>query len=296
VPSVPAPPMAHPVLKWAGGKRRLVEQYARHFPTRFNAYHEPFFGGGAVYFWLRGLGRLNARSCRLTDINPQLINFYQVLQSRSEELFPHLREHQDRHDESHYYQVRAQRPEELDEVARAARLLYLNRTCFNGLYRENSRGQFNVPMGRYKRPAIYQPEALSAASLALRDATLVCAPYLDVEQQVEAGDLVYLDPPYHPLNPTSSFTAYTQHDFSEADQVRLAELFHRLCDKGAKVLLSNSDAPLIRELYRGYQQVKIQAARAINSKADGRQKITELLIVGGKRRSPRRSKATSPVP
>lgn len=282
--------MAQPVLKWAGGKRRLVEQYSRHFPTRFKSYHEPFFGGGAVYFWLRGLGRLEKRSCRLTDINPQLINFYRILQTRSEELYEHLRRHEQHHDESHYYQVRAQRPADLDEVARAARLLYLNRTCFNGLYRENSRGEFNVPMGRYKSPRIFHPEGLAAANRALAGASLSCAAYLEVEQVAEKGDLVYLDPPYHPLNPTSSFTSYTQFDFSGEDQVRLAEMFSRLCEKGVKVLLSNSDAPLIRELYRGYEQVEIRAARAINSKADARQKITELLIVGGKRSRGSRSR------
>ena len=278
------PPAGHslatPVLKWAGGKRRLVEQYARHFKGAFKNYHEPFFGGGAVYFWLRGEGRLKGKACRLTDINPQLVNFYTVLQSRAEELFGHLRVHQERHEESYYYDIRKQQPEQLDEVERAARLLYLNRTCFNGLYRENSRGEFNVPMGRYKNPRIFHPDGLNAAAAALAEASISCARYLEVEEHAQPGDLVYFDPPYLPLNTTSSFTSYTQHDFTQADQAALAELFRRLQGKGVRVLLSNSDAPLIRELYKGFKQVKIQAARAINSKADRRQKITELLIVG----------------
>jgi DNA adenine methylase len=274
---------AQPVLKWAGGKRRLVEQYARHFKASFRHYHEPFFGGGAVYFWLHGQGRLRDKICRLTDVNPQLINFYSVLQSRSNELFVHLQSHQENHGEQYYYEIRSQHPERLDEVAQAARLLYLNRTCFNGLYRENSRGEFNVPMGRYKSPRIFHEEGLVAASRALQGADLSCASYLDVEKHAQPGDLVYFDPPYQPLNPTSSFTSYTQRDFSESDQAELAGLFRRLHDNGVKVLLSNSNAPLIRSLYHGFKMVEIQAARAINSRADRRQKITELLIVGQRR-------------
>ena len=285
MPQMPPPRIAEPVLKWAGGKRRLVEQYASHFKGRFGDYHEPFFGGGAVYFWLRGLGRLEGKSCRLTDINPQLVNFYSVLRTRSPELFAYLRTHQEKHDESYYYKVRGQHPGELDEVAQAARLLYLNRTCFNGLYRENSRGQFNVPMGRYANPRIFRPEGLAAASAALQGATITCDHYSQVAEHAQPGDLVYFDPPYHPLNETSSFTSYTQHDFTADDQAQLADLSRSLVEREIRVLISNSDAPLIRQLYKkGFKMVEIQAARAINSKADRRQKITELLIVGRKRR------------
>lgn len=275
----PQPP-AEPVLKWAGGKRRLVEQYAPYFKGRFGAYHEPFFGGGAVYFWLGNLGRLRGRSCRLSDINPELINFYEVLQNQLDQLLPLLREHQERHCQEHYYQVRATQPDLLSPLQRAARLLYLNRTCFNGLYRENSRGEFNVPMGRYAQPRIYFPEGLERASRALGQSQLCVARYLEVEQYAQPGDLVYFDPPYQPLNATSRFTSYTQHAFTAEDQAELAELFRRLHGRGVKVRLSNSDTPLIRELYQGFRLVEIQAGRAINSKASQRQKIIELLVVG----------------
>lgn len=281
-PAVSQPVPAEPVLKWAGGKRRLVEQYAKHFRIRggFGNYHEPFFGGGAVYFWLWNEEKLRDRECFLSDINPELVNLYQMLQSCPQPLYALLEEHQSQHGEEHYYAVRRTQPAQLTALERAARLLYLNRTCFNGLYRENSRGEFNVPMGRYANPRILHQPGLEAASLALKGAHIGCHRYHQVEERAQPGDLVYFDPPYHPLNPTSSFTSYTQHDFSENDQVELAGLFRRLCDRGVKVRLSNSDAPLIRELYRGFKKVKIQAARAINSKADRRQKITELLIIG----------------
>ncbi len=272
-------PVAEPVLKWAGGKRRLLEQYTRHFKKPFANYHEPFFGGGAVYFWLRAQGKLEGRATHLTDINPELINFYQVLKGQPEVLFDHMQDHHDNHNEEHYYLTRGMDLSTMSDVERAARLLYLNRTCFNGLYRENSRGRFNVPMGRYKSPRIYHPEGLTAASVALQQASLECRPYSDVEARAEAGDLVYLDPPYHPLTTTANFTSYTQRSFTEQDQEELAQLYARLTERGVRVLLSNSDTPLIRKLYKSFRKFKIQAARAINSKADRRAKITELLIV-----------------
>lgn len=273
-------PPGEPVLKWAGGKRRLLEQYAAHFPAEFKAYHEPFFGGGAVFFWLKLQGKLHGKNCRLNDINPELINFYQVLQAHPEPLFEKLQTHQRLHSEEYYYQLRKKQPAELDTVERAARLVYLNRTCFNGLYRENSRGEFNVPMGRYTNPRIFHRPGLEAAARALKGAKLSCGRFTQVARHAKAGDLVYFDPPYQPLNPTSSFTSYTQHDFSEKEQEELAQLFRRLVQKGVEVRLSNSSATLIRDLYEGFPQVEIQAARAINSKADRRQKITELLIIG----------------
>lgn len=273
-------PEAEPVLKWAGGKRRLVEQYAKHLGRKFGNYHEPFFGGGAIFFWLWNQGRLKNRQARLSDINPELINFYQVLQSRPHELIEQMAAHQDQHSSEHYYAVRQLSPADLQPLERAARMLYLNRTCFNGLYRENSKGQFNVPIGRYKSPRISHPEGILSASRALENAVLEKAPYALAELHAEPGDLVYFDPPYHPLTATANFTSYTQHNFTINDQAQLAEIFRRLKKRKVRVLLSNSDTPLIRELYKGLRIEEVSAARAINSKADRRQKITELLIVG----------------
>ncbi len=270
---------AKPVLKWAGGKRRLLEQYAPYFQRAFSSYYEPFMGGGAVYFWLRSQAQVRPVKAALTDINPELINFYQVLRDRPEALIRKLATHQKRHCQEYYYSIREQDKTELTPLSRAARLLYLNRTCFNGLYRENSQGKFNVPMGRYKNPRILDQEGLLAASESLKGARIEVAPYTAVEQLARPGDLVYFDPPYHPLTETSDFTSYTKQGFTAEDQENLAKLYARLVGQGVNALLSNSDTPLIRSLYREFQQVPIQAARSINSKGDGRHKITELLIV-----------------
>lgn len=270
-------PLAQPVLKWAGGKRRLVEQYAPHFEQEFANYHEPFFGGGALYFWLYNQGRLDNRQAYLSDINPHLVNFYRVLRVSPEPLLERLKEHQKKHDVEHYYETRAKKPRK--DVTRAARLFYLNRTCFNGLYRENSKGQFNVPIGRYRNPRIHDPEGLMAASAALQNANFEQSSYKVVEERAKSGDLVYFDPPYHPLSTTSSFTSYSKTKFTSDDQAELAGCFRRLAEDGVQVRLSNSDTPLVRELYKDFRQIPIQAARAINSKANQRQKITELLIL-----------------
>lgn len=276
VSTTPAP-SALPVLKWAGGKRRLIEQYAPHFDLEFENYHEPFFGGGALYFWLWSQGRLEGKTATLSDINAHLINFYRVLRVSPEQLLQRLKEHQKKHNVEHYYETRAKKPRK--DITRAARLFYLNRTCFNGLYRENSKGQFNVPIGRYRNPRIHDPDSLNAASLALQDARIEHSGYKKVEERAKAGDLVYFDPPYHPLNTTSSFTSYSKGSFTADDQAELAGCFRRLAEAGVHVRLSNSDTPLVKELYKDFRQVSVQAARAINSKANRRHKITELLIV-----------------
>lgn len=264
------------MLKWAGGKARLLEQYAPHFPRRYRNYFEPFAGSAAVFFHLRPDPR--KRRVRLSDTNQELIHFYRVLTSDPDGLIERLREHQERHNRDHYYAVRASHPEELDPVERAARLLYLNRTCYNGLYRVNSRGQFNVPMGRYRRPSILQEGRLRAASRSLQGVELATEPFEAVLDHADKDDLVYFDPPYHPLSTTSSFTSYTSGNFTEEDQQRLAAVYCELARRGVKVLLSNSDTPLVHRLYRDFRRIPVQASRPINSQADRRGRITELLI------------------
>lgn len=270
------PPAYGPVLKWAGGKSRLLAQYEPYFPTEFKHYYEPFVGSAAVFFWLRGQaqGRVT-----LSDVNFELINFYRALQTDLEGLLEHLAEHRAQHGHDHYYATRALDPDSLTPTARAARLFYLNKTCYNGLYRVNSRGLFNVPMGRYKKPAILDPRRLEAASEALQGVKLAVEPFDRVLRRARAGDLVYFDPPYQPLSATSNFTSYTKDSFGEAEQRRLAEVFAKLAQRGVAVMLSNSSAPLIRELYRDFRQIEVQAHRFINSKASRRNKIKELLIV-----------------
>lgn len=274
---LPPPALAvAPVLKWAGGKRRLLEQFRAHFPNQFGDYHEPFVGGGAVFFWLHKRGLLLDKAVFLNDINPELVNLYSVLRSDCERLIEELTKHKKLHGEEYYYQVRAQKLR--SPLKRAARLVYLNRTCFNGLYRVNSKGEFNVPMGRYKDPNICEEEKLRAAALALNGVHLSEGSYLSCVERAKPGDLVYFDPPYIPLNATAYFTSYTKENFSLRDQEQLAETFAQLARRGVKVLLSNSDTSEVRNLYKEFEQVQIYVSRAINSKADGRRKISELLI------------------
>jgi len=264
-----APP--RPFLKWAGGKAKLIPQYTPFFPVRFSTYYEPFLGGGAIFF------HLQPQRAVLMDINPELVNVYECVREQVEELIELLRRHRDRHSPDYYYSMRAHSPS--SNVERAARLIYLNKTCFNGLYRENAQGQFNVPLGRYKNPGIFDPDLLRSAAVSLQFAFITVAPFEAILDHASGGqDFVYFDPPYHPISPTSSFTAYSRYAFSAADQIRLRDTFVELAQRGVKVMLSNSDCPLIRELYQGFPIHSMIAARAINSKADKRGKIAEVLI------------------
>lgn len=267
-------PMARPFLKWAGGKGRLLEQYQPYFPSQIATYFEPFIGGGAVFFALRH----RCQSAVIADINPELVNVYQVVQTQVEPLIAQLSVHRQHHDRDHYYAVRAQTQLQCP-VARAARLLYLNKTCYNGLYRENSKGYFNVPMGRYKNPRICDPELLRAAAVALRRSRIQQAAFdFLLQQPVSPQDFIYFDPPYHPISVTSSFTGYNRYGFTPQDQQRLQQVFVALAQRGVNVMLSNSDCPFIRELYQDFPMHTIYSARAINSKAKRRGRITELLI------------------
>ncbi|WP_080805519.1 DNA adenine methylase [Halomicronema hongdechloris] len=262
-----------PFLKWAGGKGRLIEQYQPYFPSHIDTYYEPFLGGGAIFF------HLSARIKRavLADINPELVNVYRCVRDQVDCLIEHLQDHQRCHSHAHYYAVRQQHY--LPPLQRAARLIYLNKTCYNGLYRENSQGHFNVPMGRYKTPAICNPGGLRAASVALQVARIEVWPFEHILSLAgDEGDFVYFDPPYHPISVTSNFTAYNRYAFTAADQRRLQQTFARLAWRGVRSMLSNSDCPFIRELYRGFPTHTIQSSRSINSNARRRGKITELLV------------------
>ncbi len=265
---------AVPFLKWAGGKSRLLKQYGPYIPprTQIRHYFEPFIGSAALFFHLQP-----ASAC-LSDVNEKLVEVYQIVQQDVESLILALKQH--RNERSHYYEVRAQDPGVLSPVQRAARLIFLNRTCYNGLYRENRKGNFNVPFGRYKNPTICDEKKLRKASLALKGVELQVADFQKVVNSAAAGDFVYFDPPYAPLNATSNFTHYNRHGFDDTDQRRLAETIHYLSAKGCHVMLSNSSARLIYELYagRGYNLIPIQARRNINSKAERRGLVKELLI------------------
>lgn len=259
-----------PFLKWAGGKSKLIQQYIPYFSQNFHNYYEPFLGGGAVFF------HLLPKSAVLTDINPELINVYRCVRDKVEPLIALLAEHQHKHNKDYYYLVR-QRSYDTD-IERAARLIYLNKTCFNGLYRENSKGKFNVPIGEYKNPKICHPDLLYAASAALQSAEIDVRGFSEVVNYAKSNDLVYFDPPYYPISNTSNFTAYSRYSFSKDDQIRLRDVFAELAIRGVKVMLSNSDCDLIRDLYSEFKIHNISAARAINSNAQKRGKIAELLV------------------
>ncbi|MEC4985188.1 MAG: DNA adenine methylase [Oscillatoria sp. PMC 1068.18] len=265
--------LPRPFLKWAGGKTKLISQYLPYIP-QFNNYFEPFLGGGALFFYLQ------PKKAFLSDINEELINVYCCVRDRPAELLTHLKTHQAQHDPQYYYQIRASFPQ--TNIARAARLIYLNKTCFNGLYRENSQGKFNVPIGKYKNPKIYQPELLFAASQALQNQKIKSYSFEQILNYAQTSDdFVYFDPPYYPLNSTSSFTNYSRHSFAAAEQIKLQQICLKLAQRGVKFMISNSDCDFIRELYHNsqFQIIEITANRAINSKAQRRGKITELLII-----------------
>ena len=266
--------MPRPFLKWAGGKGRLIEQYQPYFPGQFQRYYEPFLGGGAIFFHLSD----RCRSAVLADLNSELVTVYRCVRDEVEAVIQLLETHQINHCQNHYYWVRAQTS--LGSPSqRAARLIYLNKTCFNGLYRENSRGHFNVPMGRYKNPKICDIATLRLASKALQHTDILGEPFTAILQRAQTrDDFVYFDPPYHPISATSNFTGYNRYGFNAEDQARLQQTFACLAERGVKVMLSNSDCPFIRDLYQDFYMHPIQASRAINSNAQRRGKISELLI------------------
>ncbi len=276
--------LPRPFLKWAGGKSQLIQQYVPYFPQYFETYHEPFLGGGAVFFYLyryQSIQSVLLPSARIkafiTDINPDLINAYCCIKAQVEQVILLLDKHQIKHNKDYYYDVRS-RPEKTD-VERAARLIYLNKTCFNGLYRENPKGEFNVPIGRYKNPKICHPVLLRSVSEALQSTQIEVRAFESILDYAKTElDFVYFDPPYYPLSPTSNFTAYSRYSFNESDQIRLRDTFVELAGRQVKVMLSNSDCPFVRALYSQFNIHEISALRMINSDAKKRGKISEVLI------------------
>ncbi len=271
-----------PFIKWAGGKRALLPELLRLMPKSFNDYFEPFIGGGALFFELTRLGMLNGKKAYLFDANDELINTYQTVKKHPKKLLKQLKEFQVKHSEEFYYATRSMDREpnfkSLPAEVRAARFIYLNKTCFNGLWRVNSKGYHNVPIGRYKNPIIYDEDTIMAASAALQNAEIQNADFAKVLDFADNGDFVYFDPPYYPLTPTSSFTAYHENVFLDEEQKRLYGVFKELANRGASVMHSNSDTEFIKELYSGYYIEFVEVNRFINSKSSGRGKIREIII------------------
>lgn len=273
------PPAVRPVLKWAGGKSRSLPDILRALPERIDTYYEPFVGGAAVFFALAGAKRF--RRAVLSDRNEELVEVYRGLKTNVEDIIEILRGYT--YDRDEYYRIRALRPSDLSPAERAARIIFLNKTGYNGLYRVNSRGQFNVPFGRYVNPTFCDPENLRAASAALRRVRLEVSDFERTCLKADRGDAVYLDPPYDPVSRTASFTAYHKHAFGRAEHERLAGTFERLSKRGVFVVLSNSDTPFTRKLFSAWDVKKIAVSRPISSKASARGAVSELLVTSAAR-------------
>jgi DNA adenine methylase len=264
---------ATPFLKWAGGKTSLLSELLKHVPPRLRRYHEPFVGGGALFF------AAAPRRAVLSDSNGELIHCWQQVRDDVYGVLDALMDHV--YERTHFERVRALDPARLAPAERAARFIYLNKTCFNGLWRVNRAGRFNVPFGRYRNPTFHDPALLLRASQALQGVEVVRAPFEIALERASPGDFVYLDPPYDPLSETSSFTSYTQDSFGWEDQKRLAAACLALDRRGVRFLLSNSATPRIRELYRRFEQRLVRAPRHISCKGEGRGRVEELLVLNG---------------
>lgn len=269
-----------PFVKWVGGKRQLLKQFRQlnlYPPEKFNSktgrYFEPFVGGGAVFF------DLLPEKAYLSDLNNELVVTYNVIRNDVENLIESLKKH--KLDKEYFLKIRAQKPEKLSDLNTASRFIYLNRTCFNGMYRVNSKGGFNVPFGKYTNPLICDENNLRKASKVLKNVEIRRQDYKGVLKKAKKGDFVYFDPPYYPISKTASFTSYTSESFLDKEQIELGDTFIELHKRGCFVMLSNSDTPFINRIYKGLKGVKInkvEAGRAINSNASKRGKITEVLI------------------
>lgn len=277
-----------PFLKWVGGKGSLLPELMERVELAgdFGRYHEPFLGGGALFIHLYREGRLK-RQAWLSDVNPRLMETYAAVRDTVVNVVDQLNSMKvwrynalDKSKE--YYRIRAygeHRSYMKHPWNRAARFIYLNKTCYNGLYRENAKGEFNAPIGTYKNPTICDEENLLAASVALKKkAKLFCGHFSDVLDRAQPGDLVYLDPPYVPISQTASFTCYHAGGFGLGQHQILAYVFRRLDEKLVKVLLSNSDTELVRDLYRGFVVDEVSGNRSVSCKGDGRGKVRDLLI------------------
>lgn len=264
---------AEPFIKWVGGKRQILKHLVSSL-GKFENYHEPFLGGGALFFELYNKNMIN--KAYLYDYNSELINTYNTVRNDVFDLINELKKPIYKNEKEAFYKIRSL--EVNDNIQRAARFIYLNRTAYNGLYRVNSHGKFNAPFGKYNHINLVDQGKLLSDSKALQKAKILSGDFSNVTKYAKKGDLIYFDPPYQPISKTSSFTSYTDKCFTENDQIRLSKIFRELDAKGCKVMLSNSNTKLINELYAGYEIEEVYANRAINSKGTGRGKISELIV------------------
>jgi DNA adenine methylase len=273
-------PPVKPYLKWAGGKRQLLPEIEKRLPAGLAAYtyYEPFVGAGAVFF------HLLPRKAVINDFNSQLMATYRVVKEHTDALVKSLEDHQKKNGEAYYYRIRdldrnVELFNRLTDVEKAARLIFLNKTCYNGLYRVNSRGFFNVPYGKYRNPVICEEALLRRIGAYLNSGkvTVLNGDFEDALSDAGRGSFIYFDPPYHSPD-KSNFTGYQAGGFGEDEQRRLRDVFVRMTEKGALCLLSNADTEFIRDLYRGFEITPVRAKRAINSDPSGRGFVREILV------------------
>lgn len=269
--------LVSPVVKWVGGKRQLLKDIEKHLPDNIDTYYEPFIGGGAVLF------HLQPRVAVINDTNEELVNLYRVIEQNPEDLIEDLKKH--RNEETYFYKIREVDRDKagyvkLSDVERASRIIFLNKTCFNGLFRVNSSGEFNTPFGRYKNPNIVNDVTIRAINkyFSENDVKILNTDFERVLDGIKPSSFVYFDPPYDPVSTSANFTGYTKGGFDRNEQVRLKELCDRLDGMGVKYLLSNSATDFIRELYSDYHVTIIKAKRAVNSKAEKRGAVEEVLV------------------
>ncbi|MDO7787344.1 DNA adenine methylase [Desulforamulus aquiferis] len=269
--------LVSPILKWAGGKRQLIEEIKKYVPDKFTTYYEPFIGGAAVLF------HIQPHKAVINDINSELMNVYQVIKYDVESLIKDLAKHKNQPE--YFYQIREldrdkEKYSRLTQVEKASRIIYLNKTCYNGLFRVNRAGEFNAPFGKYRNPNIVNEITLRAVNNYFNKAkiTFLNGDFEDVVKGIRKGSFVYFDPPYDPVSSSANFTGYDKGGFNRAEQERLKKLCDTLNNKGVKFLLSNSATDFIKHLYRDYRVEIIQAKRAINSKGELRGEVDEVLV------------------
>ena len=267
-----------PVVKWVGGKRQIIDQISQYVPKNISTYYEPFFGGGAVLF------ELQPKKAVINDINKELINLYEVIKNNMEDLIEDLKSH--KNDEEYFYYIRELDRDKtsynsLTPIQKASRIIFLNKTCYNGLFRVNKSGEFNAPFGRYKNPNIVNEITIRAVSNYFKkaDITFMSKDFAEVLKGARKGAFVYLDPPYDPVSDTASFTGYDKGGFNREEQIRLKTVCDKLNEKGIRFLLSNSATDFIKDLYADYHIEIVKAKRAINSNGDKRGEIDEVLVM-----------------
>lgn len=271
--------MPKPFAKWVGGKGQLLTQLLSRVPETFGTYHEPMVGGGALFFGLAS--EMLVKKATLNDLNADLVNVYRVVRENVGALISRLENiasDPKANTRKFFERIRADDPTQMDDVGAATRFIYLNRTCFNGLYRVNKKGQFNAPFGDYKNPKICNRENLIDCAHALQEADITCESFHHILERVEGGDFVYFDPPYVPVSETADFVSFTKDGFDNADHQILANVFAELANRDVYVMLSNSDTPFTRELYKDFYIDTVRARRSINSDGNKRGRVNEIIV------------------